>query len=160
VKNFEEKKFCPSPSDVADADGLCARSKAYSRIDGRAYLDLPLWARIILKLAIPVPCIPDFLESRFPSIMALICYGYLPSFIISAYMLLTLYIMMAWFTFPWNYLVLFSVFMPLLLVWLRVLIERNLSYVNTIMKSAIWDPEKTLEEYTKLLKKRRTSKKA
>jgi hypothetical protein len=157
VRRFEEENLCSHSVSIGDVDGLHTRSSTRSRIDGGARLGPPLWVRVILKLPIPNLCIPEFLERRFPSLMALLCYGYLPFFIIAIYMFLTPYIMMEWFAFPWNYIALFTAFAPFLLSWLKVLMQRDFNYLNAIMNpSTVWDSEKTLQEYIDIFKKQKS----
>lgn len=111
-------------------------------------LKTPLWFRLLLK----IPELPSIVY--LPAVTGLLCYFLLPMIIIFGHLLAFLYIMSA-VPFPWIYLCLAGIVLPLWIVslstkahafwnyWKCVVVRKNLREVNL---------EQQIEDYVALIK--------
>jgi len=108
----------------------------------------PFWFRLLLR----IPELPSTVY--MPAIAGLLCYFFLPTFIIGAYVLAFLYIILS-VPYPWVYLCIAGIIMPSLIVSLsakahsfwnywQCLTARKTSYTVTL--------EQAIEEYVALVK--------
>ena len=119
---------------------------------------LPFWYRWILKL--PAPNM--FLSRRFPVITGLLLFGILPTLIVFFSFFGVFFILASpVLDFPLNYILALLVPGVFALFWLRLQLERALNWWKSMREQPMhWDVEKSVEEYTNLLKEQRKKKEA
>jgi len=154
VKHIEQKNDDYRHSDkhpCVSRRGKCCYSISKSGSSSISY-SKPLWMKVISKL--PTPCIPDFLMKRVPSLMGLVVYGFLPSFIMLGYVFL-----IAWIALScglWTYVLVPLSILPLFLVYLKLQIVAFENLVDSWTRTFTWKPmDQNLKDYLDLLKKQK-----
>jgi hypothetical protein len=110
-------------------------------------LTTPLWFRLLLKM----PELPSILY--LPDTMGLVCYFFLPMTIIFGFLLAFLYILLA-VPFPWTYLCLAGIILPLLIVSLSVKAHAFWNYWRGMLaREGVQEAslEQKIEDYIALL---------
>ncbi len=111
-------------------------------------LKTPLWFKLLLK----IPELPSIVY--LPAIMGLLCYFLLPMTIIFGCLLAFLYIVLA-VPFPWTYLCLAGIVLPLLIVSLSVKAHAFWNYWKCMLaREGVQEVslEQKIEDYVALLK--------